>query len=114
MPSSLMRWIGSFGSGAGAVVCCASSVTGEQMKITSSRRAAERRSFMMDLLEESRWSANTASSVARLQVRKEINSLGTYCRGGPPWPPGVELDLVNTPAAQNGIRRRAATEGRPY
>jgi len=27
---------------------------------------------------------------------------------------GVELDLRNTPAAQKGIPRRAATEGRPY
>jgi len=26
----------------------------------------------------------------------------------------VELDLGNTPATQNGIPRRAATEGRPY
>ena len=28
--------------------------------------------------------------------------LGTYCRGGPPWPP------------LRGINRGAATEGRPY
>jgi len=21
----------------------------------------------------------------------------SYCRGGPPWPPGAELDLNNTP-----------------
>jgi hypothetical protein len=27
---------------------------------------------------------------------------------------GVELDLRNTPASQNGIPCRAATEGRPY
>jgi hypothetical protein len=26
----------------------------------------------------------------------------------------VELDLGNTPAAKNGLPRRAATEGRPY
>ena len=29
-------------------------------------------------------------------------------------PGDVELDLENTPAAKNGIPRRAATEGRPY
>ncbi len=43
-----------------------------------------------------------------------IKQQGTYCRGGPPWPPGVELDLGNTPDGRDGIRRRAATEGRPY
>jgi len=26
----------------------------------------------------------------------------------------MELDLGNAPVAKNGIRRRAATEGRPY
>jgi len=29
-------------------------------------------------------------------------------------PVAVELDRGNTPAAKNGIPRRAATEGRPY
>jgi len=52
--------------------------------------------------------------IHELHTIEEIKSFGTYCRGGPPWPPGAELDLGNTPAAKNGIRRRAATEGRPY
>ena len=42
--------------------------------------------------------------------------LGTYCRGGPPWPPGVELDPLKpiTRFTKRSIPRRAATEGRPY
>ena len=43
---------------------------------------------------------------------------GAYCRGGPPWPPGVELDPLQQdrigPLTKRSIRRRAATEGRPY
>ena len=33
--------------------------------------------------------------------------LGTYCRGGPPWPPGAELDLGNT----LGGKERNSTPG---
>jgi len=54
-------------------------------------------------------------------------SARSYCRGGPPWPPGVERDLQVTCRTDcRGLRsrldlvprdrvpRRAATEGRPY
>src|SRR6185436_13896913 len=36
---------------------------------------------------------------------------GAYCRGGPPWPPGVRIVPFATKTDSN---RRAATEGRPY
>src|SRR5919205_586617 len=75
MPSSLMRWIGSFGSGAGVVgcCCCASSVTGEMNKIRSSTRAVERRRIMMDLLERSRLAVI-------IIVRKKVSHKGTKGR----------------------------------
>jgi hypothetical protein len=43
-------------------------------------------------------------------------SLGTYCRGGPPWPPVV---LTSSPNSRSLLleflhKPRAATEGRPY
>ena len=39
----------------------------------------------------------------------------TYCRGGPPWPPGVEF-RSGPPGVlpRDRVLRRAATEGRPY
>jgi len=44
-----------------------------------------------------------------------MQHLGTYCRGGPPWPPGVEF-RSGPPGvlARDRVLRRAATEGRPY
>src|SRR5262249_19635381 len=49
---------------------------------------------------------------ARIRTIPEMELLSMICRGGPLWPPGTELDLLQH--TRNRIQRRAATEGRPY
>jgi hypothetical protein len=41
---------------------------------------------------------------------------GTYCRGGPPWPPsiGAQDSQNDGLGIANTIKPRAAMEGRPY
>jgi len=40
-----------------------------------------------------------------------LSGLGTYCRGGPPWPPLCRNQTCRDSACR---KPRAATEGRPY
>src|SRR5690242_12127238 len=73
---------------------------------------------------------NTRVKIFITHLYNIIEPHRTYCRGGPPWPPGVEFrsgmracygDRVPRQAvsryvvvSRDRIPRRAATEGRPY
>src|SRR6185503_5545950 len=55
-------------------------------------RPAQSRNMVLQLRTDVRRKFHRTKHPPRYRSRLH----GTYCRGGPPWPPGVELDLGNT------------------